>query len=252
MEFSGTFELEDTTVAEVWLALSDPVMIESALPGCQFLVEVDTDDPDFDQLQQESEEAEDREMTADPEIIESRAFEEGRMYAALLQLSVGSVSPTFRTVVTIDEREKPRMEASGEGSASSSSFEMRSWMELSETQDGGVSVDWNSEADVFGRIAQMGQRVINPVANRVIKRFFSDIQSQIQELALAAEKEATRAQGKTEPQTETEADEAATETGDAGDSGSAVATGSNDGSTTDDGSSGGIIARIKRLLGIGG
>ena len=98
----------------------------------------------------------------------------------------------------------------------------------------------------------MGQRVINPVANRVIKRFFSDIQSQIQELALAAEKEATRAQGKTEPQTETEADEAATETGDAGDSGSAVATGSNDGSTTDDGSSGGIIARIKRLLGIGG
>ncbi|HET7324955.1 MAG TPA: carbon monoxide dehydrogenase, partial [Halococcus sp.] len=35
MEFSGTFELEDTTTDEVWLALSDPVMIESALPGCE-------------------------------------------------------------------------------------------------------------------------------------------------------------------------------------------------------------------------
>ena len=38
MKFSGTFKLNDTTTEEVWLALSDPIMIENALPGCQFLV----------------------------------------------------------------------------------------------------------------------------------------------------------------------------------------------------------------------
>jgi hypothetical protein len=228
MEFSGTFELEDTTVDEVWLALSDPAMIERALPGCQFLVEVDTDDPDFDEL---AETAPERELTSDPEVIMGRAFEEGKRYAALLQLSVGSVAPTFRTVVTIDEREKPRTKASGEGEASSSSFEMSSWMELTETDDGGVAVEWGAEADVFGRIAQMGQRVINPVANRVVKRFFGDIQTQIQELSVADEDD--------------EAAEGEAEAGGPGGSGGSSRAGESS-------SGGGILARIKRLLGIGG
>jgi carbon monoxide dehydrogenase subunit G len=50
MEFSGTFELEDATLEEVWLALSDPDLVWHALPGCQFLARVEDDDPDFDAL----------------------------------------------------------------------------------------------------------------------------------------------------------------------------------------------------------
>jgi carbon monoxide dehydrogenase subunit G len=203
-------------------------MIEKALPGCQFLVEVDTDDPDFDALR---ESAEDRELTSDPEVIEGRSFEEGGMYAALMELSVGSVAPTFKVVVTIDEREKPRMLASGEGEASSSSFEMSSGMELTGTDDGNVAVEWWAEADVFGRIAQMGQRVINPVANRVVKRFFNDIQSQLQDLAIAEDEEAATAGS------------GAAGAGDAPSSG---------GTKQKQKSSGGILARIKRLLGLGG
>ncbi|GAA0472090.1 carbon monoxide dehydrogenase (plasmid) [Halococcus dombrowskii] len=183
MEFSGTFELEDTTTEEVWLALSDPVMIESALPGCQFLVEVDDTDVDFDELREEYGER-DVEPTADPEVIAERAFEEGNHYAAVIQISIGPVNPTFETVVTIEERDQPYMEASGEGSAGDSSFEMTSWMDLTDTDDG-VEVDWNTEADVFGRIAGMGQRVINPAANQVVKRFFSSVQDEIREREIA-------------------------------------------------------------------
>ncbi len=62
------------------------------------------------------------------------------------------------------------MDASATGSASDSSFEMDSGMTLVET-DGGVTVEWWAETDVFGRVAQMGQRVISPVAKRVINRF---------------------------------------------------------------------------------
>jgi hypothetical protein len=154
-----------------------------------------------------------------------------------MELSVGSVSPTFEAVVTIDEREKPRMLASGEGDASSSSFEMSSGMELSETEAGGVAVEWWAEADVFGRIAQMGQRVINPVANRVVKRFFNDVQSQLQDLAL----------------TEDEDEAAATSDSEA----VAGADGESGGTTgsprkSKQQSSGGILARIKQLLGLGG
>jgi carbon monoxide dehydrogenase subunit G len=182
MEFNGTFELEETTVDEVWLALSDPVLIADALPGCSFLLEAEGEDPDFDALAETAADQE-RELTGDPETIASRAFREGAQYAALMQVSVGPVNPTFETVVEIDDRSKPRMSASGEGSSGDSSFEMSSWMELSET-DAGVQVDWGAEADVFGKVAGMGQRVINPVANRLVKQFFSTVQTTLHERTL--------------------------------------------------------------------
>lgn len=189
MEFDGTFELEGTTVDEVWLALSDPVLIADALPGCEFLLHVEDDDVDFDELQERAAE-QDAELTGDPEVIAQRAFREGERYAALIQINVGPVNPTFETVVTIDEREQPRMRASGEGSSGDSSFEMSSGMHLAESDDA-VEVHWETEADVFGKVAGMGQRVINPVANRVVKRFFSSVQSRLHELTLAEVETAT-------------------------------------------------------------
>lgn len=180
MQFSGTFELENTTVDEVWLALSDPVLIEQALPGCEFLVPVDSTDADFDDLRAETSDR-DAEPTGDPEVIADRAFEQGQAYGAMLQMSVGPVNPTFETVVTIDQREYPMMSAVGEGGSTDSSFEMSSAMTLRES-DGGTVVDWECEADVFGRIAQMGQRVLNPVANQIVKRFFGSVQTELRQL----------------------------------------------------------------------
>ena len=183
MEFSDTFEIEDTTPEEAWLALSDPVMIKEALPGCQFLVRVDDENPDFDELRERTADDDDPPTLpeADPEDIAERAFEEGAHYAALMEIGVGSVKPSFETVVTIAEREFPEMAAEGEGSASNSSFELEAGMALEETEDG-VAVDWNAQTDVFGRIAQMGQRVINPVANRVVSRFFGNIEEQLRDV----------------------------------------------------------------------
>jgi len=184
MEFDGTFGLEDVTTEEVWLALSDPVMVKNALPGCQFLVEIDDpDDVDFDALAEAAAEREDPPTLpeADPEEVADRGLTEGGHYAALVQVGVGSVKPRFETVVTIDRREFPEMDASGQGSASDSSFEMESGMTLVETDDG-VDVEWWTEADVFGRVAQMGQRVINPVANRVVGRFFKQVQKQLSDV----------------------------------------------------------------------
>jgi carbon monoxide dehydrogenase subunit G len=187
MEFSGTFTLEDAAVEEVWLAFSDPYMIKNALPGCQFLVEVDSaspDDVDFDALAEEAAQSDDPPILpdADPEDVAERAFEEGSNYAALMQIKIGSVNPQFRTVVAIDRREMPEMDASGKGQSGDSSFEMDSWMTLTETEEG-IDVEWGAEADVFGRIANMGQRLLSPVANRVVKRFFKKVQSQISEVS---------------------------------------------------------------------
>jgi uncharacterized protein len=178
MQFEDTFELEDTTREEVWLALSDPVLVRNALPGCEFLVQVDSTDPDFEALREEAADR-DWEASMDPDVVAERAFEEGGHYAALMELGVGSVNPSFETVVTITEREFPDMDAEGQGDSKNSSFEMQSGMHLAEI-DNGVGVEWWTEADVFGRVSQMGQRMINPVANRVVKRFFKQIQSELE------------------------------------------------------------------------
>lgn len=187
MEFSGTFELEGATLEEVWLALSDPVMLKNAAPGCQFLVEIEDEPVDFDAIREREAEVEDLPMLpdADPDDVIARAVQEGSRYAALVEISVGSVKPSFESVVTIEKREFPRMEASGEGNDPGSSFEMYSWMELSETETG-VKIDWGSEAEVFGRIAQMGQRVINPVTNRVANQFFQNVENQLNEIEHAS------------------------------------------------------------------
>ena len=181
MNFDGTFELDDVTTEETWLALSDPVMVKNALPGCQFLLQIEDENPDWDELRERSEAAGEDPTTlpeADVEDVAERAFEEHKSYAALMEIGVGSVNPSFETVVTISDREYPKMNAAGEGSASNSSFEMDAGMDLKETDDG-VAVEWWTEADVFGRVAQMGQRVINPVANRVVNRYFNKVEAQL-------------------------------------------------------------------------
>lgn len=179
MEFNGSFEIEGATVDEVWLALSDPVLIKQSLDGCQFLVRTEEENPDFDAIREHVGEEDPATLPeADPEDIAERAFEEGSRYAVEFGTRVGSVNPTFETVVTITERDFPRMSASGEGASANSSVELDSWMDLEATESG-TRVEWGAETEVFGRIAQLGGRVINPVANQVVGRFFSNVESRL-------------------------------------------------------------------------
>jgi hypothetical protein len=55
---------------------------------------------------------------------------------------------------------------------------MESWMDIEETDDGSV-VEWGTEVDVTGRIAQLGGRVMNPVADRIVSNFFTNVQRQM-------------------------------------------------------------------------
>lgn len=175
MEFSGDFELDGVSPEDAWVVLSDPIAVRDALKGCRYITPMD-DDFDFDAY--EPEEDVPTLPDADAEVVAERAFQEGVTYATLLQIGVGSVKPRFETTVTIDEREYPRMVATGSGSASGSSFEMESWMEIDGTEDGSL-VTWGTEANVTGRIAQLGGRVLNPVANKIVGNFFSNIQQKM-------------------------------------------------------------------------
>lgn len=182
MEFDGEFELEGVPPDKAWVVLSDPIAVRDALKGCQFITPMD-DDFEWD----EYEPAEDVETLpeADPDVVADRAFEAGQDYAALMQVGVGSVKPKFETTVAIEDRDDEEfvMTATGSGSASGSSFSMDSGMRIHELEDGdGSQIEWWTEADVSGRIAQLGGRVINPVADKIVNNFFTAIESEMTEV----------------------------------------------------------------------
>ncbi|MFC5971686.1 CoxG family protein [Halomarina salina] len=182
MRFDGEFELEDVPPEKAWIVLSDPIAVRNALKGCKYITPKD-EDFSFDDY----EEAEDIETLpeADPDVVAARAFEEGQEYAALMQVGVGSVKPRFETTVTIQERDSEafRMTATGSGSASGSSFSMDSGMHIHPHDNGeGSRIEWWTEADISGRIAQLGSRVIDPVANKIVGNFFGNIEEQMSEV----------------------------------------------------------------------
>lgn len=180
MEFTGEFDLAGIEPDDAWVMLSDPVAIRNALTGCKYITPMD-ETFSFDDYEPEA----DRETLpeADPEVVADRVFREGETYAALMQVGVGSVKPKFESRVTIDERdeERRRMLATGGGTASDSTFEMESWMEVHETDDGS-RIEWGTQADVSGRIAQLGNRVMDPVADKIVTNFFGNVEQQMTEV----------------------------------------------------------------------
>jgi hypothetical protein len=179
MEFQGEFQLDEVPPDKAWIVLSDPIAVRNALKGCRYITPMD-DEFNFD----EYEEPENLETLpeADPDDVVERAFVAGQKYAALMQVGVGSVKPRFETTVTIEDRDDEdfEMTASGGGSASSSSFSMNSGMVIHPLEDGdGSRIEWWTEADISGRIAQLGSRVINPVADKIVNNFFTNIEQQM-------------------------------------------------------------------------
>jgi len=179
MEFDGAFELEGVSPDKAWVVLSDPIAVRNALKGCRYITPMDDD---FEWDSYEPEDDVETLPEADPEIVAERAFRAGQKYAALMQVGVGSVKPKFETTVTIEDRddETYEMTATGSGSASGSSFSMESGMRIHELEDGdGSRIEWWTEADISGRIAQLGGRVINPIADKIVNDFFTSIESEM-------------------------------------------------------------------------
>lgn len=175
MEFSGTAVIEGASPGNTWLILSDPVAIAEVVPGCKYIAPADevTDPSTY------TPPAASTFPEASPEEVESRAFEPGEEYVSLLSVGVGSIKPTFEATVLVEERDYPVMRASAEGQGGDSAFDMTSRMEMSETRTG-AEVDWFADVDVTGRLAQMGSAVLDPVADRLVNKFFDQMEDRMQ------------------------------------------------------------------------
>ena len=146
MKLEGTYLFGETR-EQVWSTLMDPDAISSAIPGVEEFVPL-----------------------------------EGEEYAwrVIAKVKMAAVSGRFTGQVQMSEIQPPtsyRLTVSGEGQGSiiSGSVVMR----LQEKDGGGTVLNWDAEANISGKLARIGQRLIKAAANMMSKRFFGNLARQI-------------------------------------------------------------------------
>jgi carbon monoxide dehydrogenase subunit G len=139
-------KLEDSVVIPrsreaVWRALRDPDILRQAIPGC-------------DELEQVS-----------PENMKAK-----------VTLKVGPIKATFAGGVTLSEINAPESYVlSGEGKGGVAGFAKGAANVRLEEQDEGTTVlHYDVTAQVGGKIAQLGSRLLDSTAKRLARQFFDD------------------------------------------------------------------------------
>ncbi len=138
MQMTGEYRIEATRET-VWAALNDPEALKQAIPGCQ-----------------EIEKVSDTEFTA------------------TVKLKVGPVSATFKGAVTLADLDPPTgYTISGQGKGGAAGF-AKGGAKIRLDEDGAATVlRYEVNAQVGGKLAQIGSRLIDATAKKMADDFFT-------------------------------------------------------------------------------
>jgi len=137
MEIKGEYRI-DAPRDKVFAALNDPAVLQACIPGCESL-----------------ERLSDTEMTAK------------------VRLRIGPVSAAFGGKVTLSDIDPPNgYRISGEGQGGAAGF-AKGGAVVKLTEDSGATVlTYDVDAQVGGKIAQVGARLIDGTARKLADEFF--------------------------------------------------------------------------------
>lgn len=182
MRLDGRFRLDGVSIDVAWSALSDPHVQETTLPGCEAVERLDGHrDVDVSSIQPIA----GSEPVLAGETLESiheRALDEGDRWATRVEVGLGPATHRFDAIVEIVERDFPVMRATGRGIDEDGSFGVRAGMELSD-RTAGVDVAWWLSADVGNRLGPIGSSLLDPVADRFVSRYATNIAAEIDAIA---------------------------------------------------------------------
>jgi uncharacterized protein len=131
----------------VWEKLNDPEVLKACIPGCESL-----------------------EKTAENEL------------QAVAKIKIGPVSATFRGKVELTDINPPHgYTISGEGQGGIAGFAKGAAKVDLVPVDGGTRMTYAVEAQVGGKIAQLGARLIDGVAKRMADQFFERFAEKVNE-----------------------------------------------------------------------
>lgn len=132
--------------ATVWAAILNPDVLKECVPGCES-------------------------MTGSPE--------EG--FEAVVTQKVGPVKATFKGAVYISDRiEGKSLKISGEGKGGPAGFAKGGAAVTLEPIEGGTRLSYEVEANVGGKIAQLGSRIIDGFAKKMADEFFTRFQAAVE------------------------------------------------------------------------
>ena len=164
MTMTGEVDLPATRQV-VWEALNDPEVLKACIPGCQSLDKV------------------------------------GDSLQAVAKVKVGPVSATFKGKVDLLDLDPPNgYRIAGEGEGGVAGFAKGgATVKLTEIPEG-TKLAYDVEAQVGGKLAQLGARLIDGVAKKMADQFFADFaaavakQQGVEPIAAAAAEPAQAAQ----------------------------------------------------------
>jgi carbon monoxide dehydrogenase subunit G len=145
MTMTGEIQLAAPTEA-VWAKLNDPEVLKTCIPGCEELER--TDDGGF---------------------------------RAVAKMKVGPVSARFRGKVSLRDLDPPKSyRISGEGKGGMAGFAKGSAMVNLLESGGGTLLTYQVDAQIGGKLAQLGQRLINGTAKKLADEFFANFARSLQ------------------------------------------------------------------------
>ncbi len=137
MEFAGRYTIP-APPETVWEGLNDPNVVKACIPGCEQIEKTTPTD-----------------------------------FLATARLKIGPVSATFKGKVSLSELDQPhRCVLSGEGQGGVAGFAKGSAEVLLEPDGAGTILTYRAKANVGGKLAQIGQRLIDGAAKQIADDFF--------------------------------------------------------------------------------
>ncbi|WP_328593095.1 SRPBCC family protein [Neoaquamicrobium microcysteis] len=144
MEMKGQKLIPETREA-VWRALNDPNILRSCVPGCQSL-----------------------EKTSDTEM------------EAVAAIRVGPVSAKFSGKISLSELNAPvSYRITGEGQGGVAGFAKGSAFVTLDEVDGGTLLSYSVDAQIGGKLAQLGGRLVDATARKLSEAFFDKFATEI-------------------------------------------------------------------------
>ncbi|HEY5047653.1 MAG TPA: carbon monoxide dehydrogenase subunit G [Rhizomicrobium sp.] len=138
MDFNGCYVIPAAPEI-VWEALNDPQMLKTCIPGCESLIKTDP-----------------------------------THFAATAVLKIGPVKATFKASIEQAELDPPRRcILRGEGQGGVAGFARGEAEVLLAPDADGTVLDYTARATIGGKLAQIGQRLIDGAARQIADDFFA-------------------------------------------------------------------------------
>jgi uncharacterized protein len=145
LHFEGTFDVKASR-EKVYSVILDPNQISQCMPELQKLDVKSQDD-----------------------------------FTAVVRAGVSFIKGDFNLhFLVVEKTPNSHAKMTAHGTGIGSTVDMEMFIDLAEGPTGGTSMKWSAEAKIGGRIASVGQRLIQTQAEKIIKSLFDCLQGKLE------------------------------------------------------------------------